>query len=152
MQHRGSKLTFIKIIAAMVSSVIFSLYVSWRAYTPVAERIADVYYYPFYGIFAFNLVPIFFIFTILGVMLSFVIERIVFTKFNMRGVKGILTLTSAYISLGIISGILIGVFFLGVHSIINIYMLRFLSLTIFGALLFLFIQTIFVFGVYKLAR
>lgn len=152
MQHRGYKLTFIKIIAAMVSSVIFSLYVSWRAYTPVAERIADVYYYSFSSIFAFNFVPNFFIFTILGVMLSSVIERIVFTKFNMKGIKGILILTSAYILLGIISGVLIGVFLFGVHSIINVYMLSFLTLTILGALLFLFVQTIFVYGIYKFAR
>ena len=87
MQRRGYKLTFIKIITAMVSSVIFSLYVSWRAYTPVANRIEDVYYYSFSGILAFNFVPNFFIFTILGVMLSSVIERIVFTKFNMKGLK-----------------------------------------------------------------
>ncbi|MGO4888011.1 hypothetical protein ACJ2A9_09660 [Anaerobacillus sp. MEB173] len=76
MLYKGYKFVFIKIIVAIVSAVAFSLYLSWGAYTPVAERIPNVGYYSFSGLFAFNFVPNFFIFLIIGVSLSSVIDSI----------------------------------------------------------------------------
>lgn len=124
-----------KIIAVFVSTLILSLYGSWRAYTPESDRVSDIGYYSFGGIFAIQVVPIFFVFILLGVILSPFIDTIIFNKFHSKGVKGLLTFVTAYLLLGVVSGIIISIFFRRVDSI-----LFFSTLSITGAMIFLFVQ------------
>ncbi|MBU8906149.1 hypothetical protein KH400_06030 [Desertibacillus haloalkaliphilus] len=138
-------------MVAIVSAVAFTFYLAWAAYTPVADRVSDVGYYSFSGLFAFNFVPVFFIFIILGVSLSLVIDRLVLHNFNLKGMRGILIMVTAYVVLGVISGVIVAVVFFGVNFI-NVSLIKFLFLTIFGALIFLVVQTVFLFSFYKFAK
>ncbi|WP_128102062.1 hypothetical protein [Paenibacillus sp. DCT19] len=124
-----------KIIAVFVSTLILSLYGSWRAYTPESDRVSDVGYYSFGGILAIQVVPIFFVFIILGVILSPFIDTMIFNKFHSKGVKGLITFVIAYLLLGVVGGIMISIFFRRVDSI-----LFFSTLSITGSMIFLVVQ------------
>ncbi|MDQ0171518.1 hypothetical protein [Paenibacillus tundrae] len=124
-----------KMIAVFVSTLILSLYGSWRAYTPESDRISDIGYYSFGGIFAIQVVPLFFVFIILGLMVSPLIDAMIFSKFHSKGVKGLLTFVIAYLLLGVVSGIITSIFFRRVESI-----LFFSTISIIGAMIFLFVQ------------
>ncbi|WP_338543803.1 hypothetical protein [Paenibacillus tundrae] len=126
-----------KIIAVFVSTLILSLYGSWRAYTPESDRVSDVGYYSFGGIFAIQVVPLFFVFIIIGLMVSPFIDTMIFNKFHSKGVKGLLTFVIAYLLLGVVSGIMISIFFRRVDSI-----LFFSTLSITGAMIFLVVQLV----------
>lgn len=145
MFFRGFKYMFIKIIAAIVSIIALSLYGSWKTYTPVSERLSNVDYLSFSGIFAFNFVPIFFIFIILGVILSPLMDSIISKKFNLKGIKGLLTVVLAYLLLGVGSGIIISVFFFRLDFMIN-----YISVSIICAMIFLFFQIVFQLFFFKL--
>ncbi|AOZ90775.1 hypothetical protein [Paenibacillus crassostreae] len=145
MYLNGYKYIFIKIIAAIVSTIAFTLYGSWKTYTPLSERLYNVGYNSFSGLFAFNFVPFFFIFIILGVILSPMIDSIILSKFNIKGIKGILIIVLSYLFLGVISGIIISAFFFRLDGIIN-----YISISIIGAMIFLFFQTLFQFLLFKL--
>ncbi|KAB2336274.1 hypothetical protein F7731_12345 [Cytobacillus depressus] len=147
MSYTGYKLIFIKIIAAIVSAVAFSFGGAWQTYTPISERLPDIGYYSFSGLFAINFVPSFFIFIILGVILSPVIDSMIIKKFNLKGIKGILTMVLAYLLLGVVSGVIFSIFFFRIDFIIN-----YIFISILGAMIFLFFQTVFQFGFYKLAK
>ncbi|KQY94693.1 hypothetical protein ASD24_03885 [Paenibacillus sp. Root52] len=133
-----------KIIAVFVSTLILSLYGSWRAYTPESDRVSDVGYYSFGGIFAIQVVPIFFVFIILGIMLSPFIDTMIFNKFHSEGVKGLITFVIAYLLLGVVSGIMISIFFRRVDSI-----LFFSTLSITGSMIFLVVQLVLQGIIYK---
>ncbi|WP_145047607.1 hypothetical protein [Paenibacillus xylanexedens] len=126
-----------KIIAVFVSTLILSLYGSWRAYTPESDRVSDVGYYSFGGIFAIQVVPLFFVFIIIGLMVSPFIDTMIFNKFHSKGVKGLLTFVIAYLLLGVVSGIMISIFFRRVDSI-----LFFSTLSTTGAMIFLVVQLV----------
>lgn len=132
------KFMFIKIIAAIVSSIAFSLYRAWNIYTPVSERLSNVAYHSFSGIFAFNFVPNFFVFVILGVILSPMIDSIIFRKFRTKGIRGLLTVVVAYLMMGGVGGVLISLFFLSPHM-----MLKYISVSMRAAMIFLFFQIVF---------
>ncbi|NEU31234.1 hypothetical protein GN156_10625 [bacterium LRH843] len=140
MPINGYKNVFIKIVSAIVSAITFSLYSSWIIYTPVSERLSEVGYHSFSGIFAVNFVPNFFVFIILGVILSPLIDRIIFRKFNLNGIKGILTIVLSYLLLGVVSGLLASIFFFNLYYIL---------VSILGAILFLFFQTVFHFVLFR---
>ncbi|MCG7376375.1 hypothetical protein MH215_05175 [Paenibacillus sp. ACRSA] len=124
-----------KIIAIFVSTLILSLYGSWRAYTPEPDRVSDVGYYSFGGIFAIQVVPLFFVFIILGLIVSPFVDTMIFNKFHSKGVKGLLTFIVAYLLLGVVSGIIVSIFFRRVESV-----LFFITISILGAMIFLFVQ------------
>lgn len=91
--------------AALLSVIAYTLFSSWRIYTPISERVPYVDYSSYSGIFAFNFVPNFFIFIILGLILSPMIDSAIYKRFNLKGIKGVLTIISAYLLLGVVSGL-----------------------------------------------
>lgn len=133
-----------KIIAAIVSAIAATLYASWIIYTPINERLPHINYYSYSGIFAVNFVPNFFVFIIVGVILSPVIDSIVYKRFKLKGVKGLLTIILAYLLLGVVSGVMISIFFLRIH-----FISYYLSVSIFSAMIFLFFQTLLQFFFYR---
>lgn len=135
----------VKSIAAVLSAVLYTLYVSWIMYTPESERLSNTAYSSYVGIFSFNFVPIFFIAIIMGPMLSPLMDRAIYKSFNLKGLGGMLIVISAYLMLGINVALLISFFFTGMRLVLSyIYMSLFISM------IFLFIQTVFQFFVYKL--
>ncbi|AOZ94499.1 hypothetical protein LPB68_21395 [Paenibacillus crassostreae] len=73
------------------------------------------------------------------------IDSIILSKFNIKGIKGILIIVLSYLFLGVISGIIISAFFFRLDGIIN-----YISISIIGAMIFLFFQTLFQFLLFKL--
>jgi hypothetical protein len=132
------KRVFIKIISAVFSAIVFTLFVSWNIYTPVSERLSNVGYHSFIELFAFNFVPNFFVFIIFGAILSPVIESVIFKKINLKGNKGLLKIVLTYILLGAICGIIVSALFFKFDFIIN-----YIFISILGAIIFLFFQTVF---------
>lgn len=137
MHSNSYKFMLIKCTAAIVSAIVFSLYSAWRVYTPVSERASDIGYHSFSVLFAFNFVPDFFIFIILGVILSPVMDSVILKSFNLKGFKGKMIIITAYLVLGIISGAIVTVFFL--HTDFIFYYI-FVSVT--AAMIFLFFQIV----------
>jgi len=139
MTINGYKKVFVKIISSIISAIIFSMYGSWKIYTPVSERLSDIEYQSYSGLFAFNFVPNFFIFIILGAILSPMMDNIIFKTFNLNGIKGVLPIVGAYILLGIFNGIIISILFRHDYSI------YYILVSVLGALIFLFFQMVFQF-------
>ncbi|KAB2336816.1 hypothetical protein F7731_10750 [Cytobacillus depressus] len=147
MPLNGYKFVFVKIITAIVSAIVFSLASSWKGYTPISERGSDIGYYSFGGLFAFNFVPSIFTFFILGALLSPIVDGIVIKRFELKGIKGILTVIFAYVLLGVISGVLVSIFFLEIGFIFN-----FIFMAVVSSMIFLFFQTVLQFGLLKIAK
>ncbi|WDH83111.1 hypothetical protein [Paenibacillus urinalis] len=126
---------FIKIAAAIVSAIVLTLFISWTIYTPESERMADTAYTSYFGIFAFNFVPIFFICIIFGAMLSPVADGVLYRRFHMEGVRGVILLLIAYLLLGMVCGMIVSMFF-GQIS----FMSGFIRTSIICAVVFLFFQ------------
>lgn len=147
MSLNGYKFIFVKIITAIVSAIVFSLASSWEGYTPISERASNIGYSSFGGLFAFNFVPSIFIFFILGAILSPIIDGIVIKRFELKGIKGILTVIFAYVLLGIISGVLLSIFFLEIGFTLN-----FIFMAVVSSMTFLFFQTVLQFGLLKIAK
>lgn len=141
------KLIFIKIMAAMVSAIASTMYNSWTLYTPVSERLTNTYYSSYMGIFAINFVQNFFIFIILGVILSPLVDSIVHRRFSVKGIRGILTIIFAYLLLGVISGIVVSFFYMRINLLPY-----FVYVSVLSAMIFLCIQTVFQFCFYKLGK
>ena len=147
LNKKGYSLFMIKVIAAVMSAVLYTLYISWTIYTPISERLSNTAYYSFGGIFAINFVPTFFIAFIMGPMLSPLMDRAIYKSFNLKGLGGMLIVVSAYLVLGISTALLISLFFTGMRLVSSyIYMSLFISM------IFLFIQTVFQFSIYKLGN
>ncbi len=119
---------FIKIISAVVSSIVLSLY-------------------GFSGSFAYNFAPNFFILIILGGILSPMADRMIYRKFKLKGIRGILTIILAYLVLGIINGVVTSFFFLSPNFVIY-----FIFISVISSMIFLFFQTIFQIGFYKIRK
>lgn len=147
MALNGYKFIFMKIITAFVSAIVFSLTSSLKGYTPLSERVSDIGYYSFGGLFAFSFVPSIFIFIILGAFLSPIVDGIVIKKFELKGIKGILTVIFAYVLLGIISGVIVSILFFEIDFIFN-----FIFMAVVCSMIFLFFQTLFQFGLLQIAR
>jgi hypothetical protein len=137
MYSKGYKFILIKFIAAIVSAIVFSLYSSWRVYTPVPERAPDIGYHPFSVLFAFNVIPNFFIYIIMGLIMSPVIDSILMKNFRLKGTKGIITVIIAYLILGVIGGVVISLFFLRPD-----FMVFYISESMTAALIFLSVQSV----------
>lgn len=129
---------FIKIVSAILSAIIFTLFVSWKIYTPVSERVPNVGYQSFIELFAFNFVPNFFIFIIFGAILSPVIEGLISKKFSLKEIKGVIEIVVTYILLGAICGIVVSALFFKFDYIIN-----YIFISILGAMIYLFFQIAF---------
>ncbi len=138
MVRKGNSLFMIKVIAAMLSAVISTIYFSWRIYTPLSERLSTTEYSPFIGIFAFNFVPIFFISIIMGPMLSPVMDRIIYKRFNLTGLRSMLIVVFSYLLLGMVSAILVSLIFSGTTLFFS-----YISISLWNSMVFLFIQKIF---------
>ncbi|UQZ32202.1 hypothetical protein C2I18_00725 [Paenibacillus sp. PK3_47] len=137
MRSDGYRFMLIKFIAAIVSAIVFSLYNSWRVYTPVSERTMDVGYHSFSVLFAFNFVPDFFIFIIMGLILSPLFDSVILKRFSLNGMKGKFIIMTTYLILGVISGAIVTVFYLKTEFI-SYYIL--VSTT--AAMIFLFFQIV----------
>lgn len=138
------KLVFVKIMAAIISAIASTAYNSWTIYTPVSDRLTHTYYYSFMGIFAINFVPSFFIFMILGVIVSPIVDSIIYRKFSVKGIKGILTIISAYLILGMVGGMFVSLFFFKINYISN-----FIYVSMVSAMVFLCVQSLLQFCLYK---
>lgn len=147
MTSNGYIIVFVKIFAAIVSAFAFTLYTSWKIYTPVAERLPDTDYSSFSGLFAINFAPNFIIFIILGVILSPMIDRFMYKKIGLKGVKGILTILLAYLLLGVGGGALVSIFFYKIH-----FVYHYIVVSMCSVLIFLFFQTVFQFFLYKMVK
>lgn len=137
MYKNGFKFFVIKILAAILSALAFSIFAAWRIYTPLADRLENIEYHSFSGLFAFNVVPNFFIFFILGIILSPVVDSIVLYYFSVKGIKGSLIMILAYLLLGVTGGIFISLFFLRTD-----YISYYISVSIVAAMIFLVIQSL----------
>ncbi|KOR89581.1 hypothetical protein [Paenibacillus solani] len=147
MTYNGHIIVFVKIFAAIVSAIAFTLYSSWKIYTPVAERLPDTDYSSFSGLFAINFAPNFVIFIILGVILSPMIDRFIYKKFGLRGIKAILTILLAYLLLGVGGGALVSIFFYKFH-----FVYHYIVVSLCSVLIFLFFQTVFQIFLYKMVK
>lgn len=131
------KRLFIKIAAAIVSAIALTLFISWTIYTPELERMADTAYTSYFGIFAFNFVPIVFMCIILGPILSPVTDGVLYRRFSMKGIRGVILLLLAYLLLGAACGIIVSMFF-GQMS----FMSGFIRTSMICAVVFLFFQMV----------
>ncbi|MGG3279219.1 hypothetical protein [Paenibacillus solani] len=147
MTNNGYIIVFVKIFAAIVSAIAYTLYSSWKIYTPLAERLPGTDYSSFSSLFAINFAPIFIIFIILGVILSPMIDRFIYKKFGLKGIRGILTILVAYLLLGVGGGAIVSIFFYKIHFIYHYILVSMCSV-----LIFLFFQTVFQFFLYKMVK
>lgn len=138
------KFVFIKIMAAIISAIACTTYNSWTIYTPVSDRLTHTYYYSFMGIFAINFVPSFFIFMILGVILSPIVDSVIYRRFSVKGIKGILTIILAYLMLGMVGGMFVSLFFFKIN-----FISYFIYVSMISAMVFLCVQSILQFCLYK---
>ncbi|MCM3781885.1 hypothetical protein M3231_02760 [Neobacillus mesonae] len=143
----GYKLHFNKTIAAIASAITSTLYSSWMIYTPVTERLPHIGYSSFSGIFAFNFVPLIFFFIVIGLMLSPLVDSVIYRRFDLKGIKGILTIALAYLILGALGGTILSIFFLGTDLILN-----HIITSILCVMLFLSFQTVIPFFFHKLIK
>lgn len=147
MTNNGYIIVFVKIFAAIVSAIAYTLYSSWKIYTPIAERLPDTDYFSFSGLFAINFAPNFIIFIILGVILSPMIDRFIYKKFGLKGFKGVLTILLAYLLLGVGGGALVSIFFYKMN-----FVYHYMVVSMCCVLIFLFFQTVFQFFLYRMVK
>ncbi|MCM3713458.1 hypothetical protein M3202_05135 [Alkalihalobacillus oceani] len=122
----------IKVMTVIISSLAYSVYLSWISYTPPDERAAEVLYHSFMTLFAFLFPPAFFLFFIFGAILSSWVDHRLSYYTKWAGMKKAMIVITAYAGIGLVGGLALSLLSQAV----------FLSLTIPGALLFLVVQTL----------
>ncbi|MBT2687098.1 hypothetical protein J7I93_02755 [Bacillus sp. ISL-47] len=145
MSFNSSRPFYIKLLSAVISALAFSLAASWITFTLAGERLSNVEYHSFSGLFAFNFIPAFFIFIVLGVIISPLIDRILVKLYSLTGIEGFVRVVLAYLFLGIMSGIIVSLFFFRLD-----FILFYISVSILCSMVFLLVQTMLQFFIRKL--